>query len=172
MKITLQQLRAINDSSRAVSTICEMFKAAVGDETAEIEFNEAAQGLLLGDPFWRQWWAFLVYHGIIPAWSMRRRNLSGADLSKANLTEVNLRGANLSGADLYRATLCRAKLSCADLRGANLRGANLRGASLGGANLGRADLLDADLRGADLHAANVDGANWDNSTQWPDAFEL
>ncbi len=86
-------------------------------------------------------WAWRV--GIVPAWSMKNVNLSGADLS----------GADLPNADL----------SNADLSGANLSGANLSGANLFGANLSNADLSDADLSRADLFGANLSGANLHNT---------
>ena len=85
------------------------------------------QAMLLGHPEWRQFWGWAVFHGLIPAWSMRGWRLSGADFSGANLS-----GANLSEADLYGANLSEANLSGADLSGANLSEANLYGADLSG----------------------------------------
>ncbi len=90
MIITLEQLK----SKDACDEALKAFKAAVGAETADIEWNEAAQGWILADPLWRVWLGWGWYNKIIPMWSMRGATLSGATLSWADLTGANLTGAN------------------------------------------------------------------------------
>ena len=141
MIITVEQLEKCGACRAAVTA----FRAAIGEQTADVEWLPAAQYLMLGDPTWRQWWGWAVTHQIVPAWSMCRADQSGADLSGADLSWANLRGANLRGA-----YLSRADLSGADLSGADLRWADLSGADLSGADLRWADLRWADLRWADL----------------------
>jgi len=105
----------LEHASACQEYIGKFIEAASGNETADIEFNKAAQGLLLGDPVWRQVFGWAVRVGLIPMWSMYGANLSHADLSHADL-----RGADLYSADLYGANLYGANLHDADLRSANL----------------------------------------------------
>ena len=131
----------------------------LGMDEYDVEYNLAAQMLLLSTPL-KKHWGYAVYKGWIPAWSMyganlcganlERANLCGANLAGANLERANLAGANLYGANLYGANLCGANLERANLAGANLERANLAGANLCGANLGEANLGGASLYGADL----------------------
>ena len=71
----------------------------LGMDEYDVEYNLAAQMLLLSTPL-KKHWGYAVYKGWIPAWSMMGANLSGADLSDANLWGADLRGANLSDANL------------------------------------------------------------------------
>jgi hypothetical protein len=140
MIITLAKLK---ERDACLDAICE-FEQAVGKQTANIEWNEAAQGWVLASP-WRTWLGWAWRNHILPMWSM-----SGADLSRADLSR-----ADLSRADLSRADLSRADLNEANLRGADLSWANLRGA----------DLYEANLRGAYLSLAE-----WNKYTIWPVGF--
>jgi len=168
MIVTVEQLEKLRACLRAVIA----FRAAVGGQTADIEWNTAAQGLMLGDPTWRKWWGWAVANRIIPVWSMHEKDLCGADLRDANLNGADLRGTKLNNADLrgvdlrwanlYWADLCGANLEKADLCEADLSGADLRGANLEGANL-----IGADLRGANLEGANLIGADSNEFTVWP-----
>ena len=128
MIITVEQLEKCGACRAAVTA----FRAAIGEQTADVEWLPAAQYLMLGDPTWRQWWGWAVTHQIVPAWSMCRADLSGADLRGAYLSRADLSGADLSGADLRWADLSGADLSGADLRWADLRWADLRWADLSG----------------------------------------
>ena len=112
MIITVEQLEKCGACRAAVTA----FRAAIGEQTADVEWLPAAQYLMLGDPTWRQWWGWAVTHQIVPAWSMCRADLSGADLRGAYLSRADLSGADLSGADLRWADLSGADLSGADLR--------------------------------------------------------
>ena len=76
MIITVEQLEKCGACRAAVTA----FRAAIGEQTADVEWLPAAQYLMLGDPTWRQWWGWAVTHQIVPAWSMCRADLSGADL--------------------------------------------------------------------------------------------
>ena len=74
------------------------------------EWTEAHQAMLLGDEKARKYWGWLVGVNLIPTWSMREAdlsgaNLSGANLSEADLSEANLRWANLSGANHNKRTI-------------------------------------------------------------------
>ncbi len=51
MIITLEQLK----NKGVCDEVLQAFETAVGTKTADIEWNEAAQGWLLADPFWRKW---------------------------------------------------------------------------------------------------------------------
>ena len=126
MIITIEQLEKRGACHAAVTA----FRTAIGEQTADVEWSPVGQYLMLGDPLWRQWWGWAVWHRIIPAWSMH-----GADLCGANLCGANLCGADLCGADLHGANLRGADLRWANLRWANLRWANLCGANLCGADL-------------------------------------
>jgi hypothetical protein len=88
--VTLADLRGQNKLPRACNKFSKYFEQHIGESTAPMEWNQVAQGLMLGDPFWRQGWGWAVANGYIPAWSMR-----GADLSRANLSGADLSGANL-----------------------------------------------------------------------------
>lgn len=88
--------------------------------------------------------------------------LTGANLRGSRLIRVNLSGTNLVGANLSEANLTSANLSSALLQGANLAGSVLANADLRGANLSTADLSDANLR----------NARYDESTIWPEGFDL
>ena len=145
MIITLEQLKKKNACTEAL----EAFETAVGQQTADIEWNEAAQGWFLASPLWRRWWGWGHYNGIFPIFSMAQIDLSGANLTGADLSQANLSGANLTGA--------------------NLTGANLRWAKLRGANLSRADLRWATLSGADLSWAKLGGII-SGDTLWPEGF--
>ncbi len=118
MIITYQQ---IQDAAPCGDWL-EWFRENIGQQTADIEWTPAAQGLLLADPKLRRVFGWLVWKEIIPMWSMHQ----------ADLTQADLQGATLYGADLTQA----------NLRGANLYGANLQGANLTQANLTQADLSD------------------------------
>jgi uncharacterized protein YjbI with pentapeptide repeats/outer membrane protein OmpA-like peptidoglycan-associated protein len=125
---------------------------------------------------------------IVPAVSLRGRDLYGAVLIEADLRGVDLTGtdlkeASLVGADLRGATFCRTtppevpvlndstpdRVNCADLSWANLRGANLEssnvsnvnfeGAQFQQANLGGTWFNGADMRGSHLSYANLPGAS-------------
>lgn len=84
MIITIQQLEERNACKEARIA----FRDAVGEKTADIEWNPAAQGWLLADPIWRRWFGWAYRNGLLPLWS-----LSGADLSEANLRWADLRRA-------------------------------------------------------------------------------
>ena len=112
MIITLEQLKL----KSACSPALKEFEKVVGQQTADIEINPAAQGWILASRFWRRFLGWAWNEGIIPMWSMREVNLSIADLSIADL-----RRANLSETDLSQADLSNADLSKADLRGVDLR---------------------------------------------------
>lgn len=99
--------------------------------------------------------------------NLRQANLIGAKLKKADLRRADLRQAVLNGANLRKANLRQAKLNQADLNWANLRQADLRQADLRQANLSWAD-----LRGADLSQANLEKALYNESTKWPDDFDV
>ena len=74
-------------------------------ETLEIkcDLDEYMQAIILGDEIGRQYWGWLVHFGFIPAYSMIRWNLSGANLFRADLSGADLSGANLSEANLSEA---------------------------------------------------------------------
>ena len=107
-------------------------------ETGPIVWTIEAQLKELRDPAAYKWLFWAMAEDLIPRFSMR-----GSDLSGANLSGAILRDANLSGADLSGANLRGSDLSGSDLRDANLRGANLRGAILRGSDLSYSDLRDA-----------------------------
>ena len=137
----------LNDLGACNDALDDDYLPLLGVDEYDIEWNLAAQMLLLPTPM-KKHWGYAVYKGWIPAWSM-----SGA----------NLRRADLSGADLRRADLWRADLRRADLAGADLRGADLRVANLWRADLRRANLAGANLEGANLRRANLEGANLENT---------
>jgi hypothetical protein len=62
MIVTLHKLRELGACDEALDAFC----AACGETTAHIEWNAAAQGLMLGDPIWRRWLGWAYEHGIIP----------------------------------------------------------------------------------------------------------
>ncbi|MBX2997544.1 MAG: pentapeptide repeat-containing protein [Caldilineaceae bacterium] len=99
------------------------------------------------------------------------------DMRDVYLPDINLSNANLSEALLTRATLANANLSGARLSRTNFVSANLSGVNLTGADLTRALLQSSDLRGADLTDAILDNANfagsrYDDSTIWPEGFDV
>ena len=89
-------------------------------------------------------------------------SFKGVDLRGVILRGVILRGADLRGANLRSADLGFSSLSGADLTWANLYDADLYGANLRGAN----------LTGADLTGANLSNIKYDESTVWPEGFNL
>jgi len=109
----LQDVGACNDA------LDDDYLSLLGREEYDIEWDLAAQMLLLSAPM-KKHWGYAVYKGWIPAWSMVGADLSGADLAGADLRRADLWRADLSGADLRRADLRRADLSGADLWRANL----------------------------------------------------
>jgi len=126
----------------------EAFDKHFPDGICVPHWSKWCQAIVLGTDDLRQHWAWAVFAGVIPSWSLSGANLSraylsGADLSGADLSGASLSGANLSGASLSGAYLSGANLSGADLSGAILSGANLSGADLSGANLSRAYLSGA-----------------------------
>lgn len=121
MIITLQQLK----EAGACPLALQAFEKAVGQQTADMEWNQAAQGLMLADPLWRRWFGEAFYLGIIPMFSMKNIHLRGINLCGADLGYVCLIGANLIGANL-----CKANLREVNLRKTNLIMANLHRTSL------------------------------------------
>lgn len=101
----------------------------------------------------------LIASGLLPLWSMRDVDLSGADLSYLALPGADFVGANLSGADLYGADLFRANLSKANLSRANLEWANLTRTLLIAANLSGANVSDASVYLADLTGSDQSGVD-------------
>ena len=119
--------------------------------------------------------------------NLRMAHLEGATLLQANLRGAHLTMSHLNNADLRRAILSEAHLEGVDLSYAYLEQAILLDANLNSANLKFADLVDVDLRraslintylqgtnllGADLTNADLRGVKYDNTTQWPDGFDL
>ncbi len=108
MIITYQQLEA----AQPCDGWLQWFRENIGEQTqtADFDWNPAAQGWLLADPKLRTGFGWLVREGILPMHSMQGVNLSGvilrwADLSGADLSGADLSGADLSGADLSGAIL-------------------------------------------------------------------
>ena len=99
-------------------------------------------------------------------------NLTRSKLATANLEGVSFYGANLSGVNLRRANLRGVDLSEANLSGANLNKANLHFADLEGANLSGANLSGVNLRRVVLHFANLSGVKYDDSTLFPEGFNM
>jgi biotin operon repressor len=123
-------------------------------------------------------------------------DLTGRDLSDADLTGTTLTGTrfdtrtrwplgfdperqgavqvpvDLKGAQLDFGNLSGGDFTDGDLRGAILIRANLQNTVLVRANLTGASLLGADLTGADLTDAIVGGVFADETTRWPEGFDL
>ncbi|MFG2078058.1 pentapeptide repeat-containing protein [Nonomuraea maritima] len=103
--------------------------------------------------------------------------LVGADLTRADLTGVRLTGAILFDAVLYQADLRDAVLTGAFAAGVDLRGTDLSKADLRDTDLRAARLDHSDLRGARLTGAALEGASLrrvvcDETTVWPDGFDI
>jgi len=151
MKITEGSLRKTNACEEAVKFFIENFPN--GNEIQE--WTPLHQFMMLKHPITRKWFGWAFRNELIPLWSMKNYDLSGADLRGAYLRGANLRGANLSGASLWGADLSGAYLGRANLSGAYLREADLRGA-----NLTEADLSGAYLRGAKRHEKDEKIPGW------------
>lgn len=109
--------------------------------------------------------------------NLKRANLSGANLYRTDFTNANLSGANLEDADIQRATFLRANLRGANLNGVSADGAkfieaDLAGAKLRGAGLFEVSLLGANLEKADLTDADLRSCFYDDTTIWPDDFDI
>ncbi len=110
----------------------------------------------------------------------RKAQLAGLDLASAKLvhmpegdfTGADLTRARLNGCDLSKGVFRQAKLSGAVLSGADLREADLSDADLTGANLSGASLRGTVLTGASLDEARLGHAGVDDSTVWPQGFEI
>lgn len=103
--------------------------------------------------------------------------LLGANLANAPLEGASLIGVDLTGSVLHSAFMADAKfenaiLKFADLSHANLQNANLRSADLFGATLRKVNLRGCDFSGANLKDAIIDDIFYDNSTKWPNDFDL
>ena len=114
MKITEELLRQKGAYEEGIAAF-----VAVYPEGLELsDWTQEEQLRVLRDTDLRRylggWWG----GGILPVWTLRGADLSGADLNRADLSGANLSRADLSGANL----------SWADLRRADLRRANLSGA--------------------------------------------
>ena len=156
LTITVKQLESLSACSEGVA----LFKKIYGDKAiikwtleAQLELIKSPMGRYLGWAFWSK---------LLPLWSMRYANLSGADLRSTNLSCADLSSANLRSADLSYADLSYANLSGANLRSANLSCADLRSANLSCADLRSANLSSANLRSANLRSAlSLEGAYLD-----------
>jgi len=140
MRITPKDLRRV-DAYDAVMKFQEDFPSGI-----DREWDIVCQYLMLANHYWRPWWGWFVYAGLIPAWSMH-----GADMRDTDLRNADLRGADLQCADLSHADLRGANLTNADLRGANLTDTNLRYADLRGAIMSHADLSNATMPDGSTH---------------------
>ncbi len=125
-------------------------------------------------------------------------DLTGADLAGANLSGANLRHAWVRE-NVWSGTVCPdgtnsddnggtcwghlfTDIPCPDFQSDDCQGANLtlmdfRGVDLGTVDLSNADLRLADLRGTDvsqalLTDAQLLGARFDETTAWPDGFNI
>ena len=159
MKLRLQNNTLYNDTYGTQVTSCsgvgfEAFKILMPSGEWEGDWTPKHQLLLLGwcPELRKRLSNFFWAKNILPQFSLRSADLSGANLRSADLSGANLRSANLSGADL----------SGANLRSANLRSANLSGADLSGAN----------LYGANLRSANLSGAIYSIGTIFPADFKI
>lgn len=107
---------------------------------------------------------------------------AGANFTNATLTRGSFIEADLCGADFTGAEMTKFCARNADLTGAKLPGVVLKGGRLVGAKFVDADLSGADLTGADLCGTDFTGANltgtvlaelvFDQTTKWPDGFEV
>ena len=132
MKITRKQLKALEACEEGMDYFDTL--APSGEYTFDCT-REWQLEFIQSDG--RRWWGWLVGNGVVPAWAMRKADLSSANLRNADLRNADLRDADLSDANLFGANLFGANLSGANLSGANLSDAILRGANLRGANLRR-----------------------------------
>ena len=153
MKITRKQLKALEACEEGMDYFDTL--APSGEYTFDCT-REWQLEFIQSDG--RRWWGWLVGNGVVPAWAMRKADLSSANLRYADLRNANLRYANLRDADWSSADLRNANLRNANLRDANLFGADLRFANLFDANLSGANLSDADLFRADLRDADITNA--------------
>ena len=136
MKITRKQLKALEACEEGMDYFDTL--APSGEYTFDCT-REWQLEFIQSDG--RRWWGWLVGNGVVPAWAMRK-----ADLSSANLRNADLRNADLSDADLSDANLFGANLFGADLFDAILFGADLRFADITNATLSdetRADLIES-----------------------------
>ncbi|MBY0458246.1 MAG: pentapeptide repeat-containing protein [Gemmataceae bacterium] len=104
-------------------------------------------------------------------------NFSGATLTRASLIDADLRGVNFAGAEMTKFCARNADLTGAKLAGVALKEGRLVGAKFIDADLRGADLTGADLSGADFTGADLTGVTlaqlvFDQTTKWPDGFEV
>lgn len=90
----------------------------------------------------------------------------------ADLREINLCNTDLFCIAFILTNLDNAYLRDAYLQRARLMGASLRDADLSGADLRKANLCGVDLRGANLTGTQLSDAIYDESTQFPDGFDI
>lgn len=104
-------------------------------------------------------------------------NFSNATLTRGSLIDADLSGADFTGAEMTKFCARNADLTGAKLPGVTLKGGRLVGARFAGADLSNADLTGADLSGTDFTGANLAGAVladlvFDQTTKWPEGFEV
>lgn len=103
---------------------------------------------------------------------LRGTHLEGAYLEGAQLQGAKLRGAQLQNADFESDPDPDLTLPAANLEGASLEGANLSGAKMRGANLSGANMRSVILSGAEIEGANLSRIAYDETTVWPQGFEV
>lgn len=158
----------------------ELFKHYLNgaEQTADIEWNEAAQGMLLASDL-RHYFGWLVRQKILPIYRLDRRsfcgvNLYGVDFARLDLTHCDFSESVLGGADLQsvranHATFVNVSAPAIELSGASLRHATFKSAHLEGGEFVTSSLIWANFRGAnlkytsfvdaELHGANFSYAN-------------
>jgi hypothetical protein len=104
--------------------------------------------------------------------TFRGNNMYETSFVGSDLRSSDYSGAGLGGGDFSSANLTGALMSNAELGHVKFQGAILDGADLSGAYLGGADLRGASLKGANLSNVTLSGIQYDETTVWPDGFEL
>jgi uncharacterized protein YjbI with pentapeptide repeats len=107
--------------------------------------------------------------------------MSGVDLSSAtidlcdaenaNFENANLSGSKLPGSNFRQANFKKANLSKSWL-GSHYQSTDFSDVDFGNANLENADLRQAIFTGANFSGANLSGVIYDDSTIWPEGFNL
>ena len=114
-------------------------------------------------------------------------NCSGADLRYSKIVKASLKQSDFSDCDFYEAKLSETDLSDStitaaifyytDLKKANLSNTNLQKTLFRKADMSELNLSKADIRGAvftevDLSSVDLSGAIYDDTTLWPQDFDL
>jgi uncharacterized protein YjbI with pentapeptide repeats len=161
------------ESPEALAEKVKQQQANTTQERDEIVKSIRAQG--------QKFWDDLSYQ------KRREVDLRGVDFSKAKLDKIefyssDLKGTNFAGASLVEANLSNAQCKQTDFSKAKMRKCTLNSTVLAGAKFQQSDLTEAifynaKLQGADFTAAILtdalfEKAHYDQTTIWPQGFEL